>query len=95
MGEDGVVANADGHLSARLRRAQDRLERAVDSLDSALETSLEAAVKTSLEAAADEDGARTNAAAAGAENSEFKKISETVSARLESTIGRLRAVLED
>ena len=74
------MANADGHLSARLRRAQDRLERAVDGLDSAVETS--------LEAAAEKDGAR-------ADNAELKKMAETVSARLESTIGRLRAVLED
>ena len=82
------MAKADGHLSARLKRARDRLERAVDSLDSAVETSLEAAVQTSLEAAADEDGVR-------ADNAALKMMAETVSARLDSTIGRLRVVLED
>ena len=79
------MANADGHLSARLKRAQDRLEQAVDGLDSALETRLEAAAK--------EDGAE--AAASRSENAELKRLAETVSARLEKTIGRLRAVLED
>lgn len=82
------MANSDGHLSARLRRAQDRLERAVDGLDTAVETSLDAAVKTSHEAAAEKDGAR-------ADNAELEKMAETVSARLDSTIGRLRAVLKD
>ena len=81
------MANADGHLSARLKRAQDRLERAVDGLDSALETRLEAAAK--------EDGADADAAASRSENAELRQMAETGSARLEKTIGRLRAVLED
>lgn len=81
------MTNADGHLSARLRRARDRLEQATDSLDSALETR--------LEAAAEEDGARSEAGAARSENAELKRMAETVSERLDSTIGRLRAVLED
>jgi FtsZ-binding cell division protein ZapB len=85
--EDGFVTNADGHLSARLRRARDRLELATDSLDSVLETR--------LEAAAEEDGARAEAGVARAENAELKQMAETVSERLDSTIGRLRAVLED
>ena len=88
MGEDGFLAKADGHLSARLNRARDRLERAADGLDSALEASLVAAVETSREATAEEDGVR-------ADNAELKKMAEAVSARLDSTIGRLRAVLED
>ena len=81
------MTNADEHLSARLRRARDRLEQAADSLDSALQTR--------LQAAAEEDASHADAAAARSEFAELKQTAETVSARLESTIGRLRAVLED
>ncbi|MDP6572719.1 MAG: hypothetical protein QGI63_11240 [Rhodospirillales bacterium] len=81
------MTNADGQLSARLRRARDRLEQATDSLDSALETRLEAATE--------KDDVRAEAGATRAENTELKQMAETVSTRLDSTIGRLRAVLED
>ena len=74
------MAKTGGILSERLRRAQGRLVRAVDSLGPA--------AKTSLEAAAENDGAR-------ADNAEIEKTVEIGVARLDLVIERLRVVLEE
>jgi hypothetical protein len=62
-----------------------RLRRAQDRLERAVD---------SLDAAVEENGTRADDAAR-AENEEIKKKTGAVSERLDLTIGRLKAVLED
>ena len=70
--------------SSHLRQSRERLERAVDRLEAALEAG--------LAARADAEQALAEAAA---ENAGLKRVNQNVSTRLDAVIGRLKAVLEE
>ena len=79
------MSNAQLHKPARVERALQRLEKAMDRLDTAMEMRAEAAPDPETERALE---------AARAENDRLREASDGVARRLDSTIARLRTVLE-
>jgi len=73
---------------------QDRLQQAQKRLDSAMDR-LEAAINTRTEAGTLGDGDMIEVATLRKQNDSLREATDTVGARLDEVIGRLRTVLEE
>lgn len=82
------MANTKSPVSSRLVRAQERLERAVERLATVVDARLHSDGAGSAALADDLASARARSAS-------LAETAETVSERLDATIGRLRRVLGD
>lgn len=87
MGSKGAVTNAENHPPTPVTRARERLEKALDELDSTLDSRAESVTREA-------DTRNSELTAVTDENVRLRKTNATVSKRLDAAIGRLRAVLE-
>lgn len=76
----------------RLNEATERLKSALDRLDQAVESRAQA--RLNGEGASDEEELRAALAAAREENENLQNLAGEVSSRLDSTIARLKSVME-
>ncbi len=76
----------------RLNEATERLKSALDRLDQAVETRAQA--RSNGESASGDEELRAALAAAREENENLQNLAGEVSSRLDSTIARLKSVME-
>lgn len=79
-------------LMTRLNQATERLKSALDRLDQAVENRVKA--RANGEGASDDAELRAALAAAHKENETLQNLAGEVSSRLDSTIARLKSVME-
>lgn len=79
-------------VMTRLNQATERLKSALDRLDEAVENRVKA--RTNGEGASDDAELRAALAAARKENETLQNLAGEVSSRLDSTIARLKSVME-
>jgi hypothetical protein len=87
MGSKGAVTNPENYPPTPVAKARERLEKALDELDSTLDSRAASVTR-------DADSRNSELNAVTDENARLRKTNETVSKRLDAAIGRLRAVLE-
>jgi hypothetical protein len=86
MWPKGAVTNSENIQATPVERARERLEQAFDSLDAAVDSRAQ-------QMASDADTRTSAMDEVNDENARLLKTNETVSKRLDSAIGRLKAVL--